>query len=346
MTQVLDTVKKGGSARKRRKSHPVSQWWTKQRVENGLRRFQRDFFPDNEADLPESMNAYQKIIPAEEKLRPTRERIYPTGDAVLYHFDSLLQAWWLLGFNVVSRRDTGRIYDLTPEIETKLRKVYSLPFKSKKRQELGIPSIKDAAHDLNVPPYILKRFARELGLTRTKDLPWSDEEIKILDEQGYKSTAGLARIFRQNGFKRTEVGIELMRARRQSHKASPFFSLGSLARLFGVDGHIVKNWVEKGWLKAEYKETKKNRGEGDRSGDTRIADKDSIYRFVVDHPEAFDLRRVDQLWFLHIVTKGDVGFIKSDRLSARSEGQLIKEPIVHGKKRQAARARGQAEENN
>lgn len=345
MTQIPDSNKKNGSVRQRRKSHPVSQWWTRQRVENGLRRYQRDFFPDNEAELPESVHAYQKVIPAQEKLRPTRERIYPTGDAVLYHFECLLQAWWLLGFNVVSRRETRRIYEITPEIETVLRKVYSLPFKSKKRQDLGIPSIQDAARDLSVPSYTLKKFARELGLTRTKDLPWSEEEIKILDEQGYKSTAGLNRIFRKKGFVRTEVGIELMRARRRSHKASPYFSLNAIARLFGVDGHLVTDWVEKGWLRAEYKETKKNKGDGDGRGDTRVADKNSIYRFVVEHPEAFDLRRVDQLWFLHVITKGDVAFIKSERLSARSEGQLIGEPVEYGKKRQAARTRGQAGEN-
>lgn len=346
MTMKIDSVKPGTAAvRKRRQSHPVSQWWTRRRVENGLRRYQRDFFPDNEADLPESVHAYQKVIPAEEKLRPTRERIYPTGDAVLYHFDCLLQAWWLLGFNVVSRRETTKIHELTPAIETELRKVYSLPFKNKKRQEVGIPSIADAARDLKVPAHTLKKFARELGLTRTKDLPWSEEEIKILDEQGYKSTAGLARIFRQKGFKRTEVAIQLMRARRRSHKASPFFSLSAIARLFGVDGHLVTDWVEKGWLKAEYKETRKNKGD-DHRGDTRVADKDSIYRFVVAHPESFDLRRVDQLWFLHMITRGDVEFIKSERLSARSEGQLVGEPVDHKKKRQAARAHGQAEGKN
>lgn len=342
MSEKPDSVNKVGPVRKRRKSHPVSQWWTRQRVENGLRRYQRDFFPDNEADLPESVHAYQRFVPAEEKLRPSRERIYPPGDAVLYHFDCLLQAWWLLGFVVVSRRDTGRLYELTPAIETELQKIYSLPFKSKKRAELGIPSIQDAARELGVPASTLKKFARELGLTRTKDLPWSEEEIKILDEQGYKSPAALARIFRKEGFVRTEVAIELMRARRRSHKASPFYSLGAIARLFGVDGHLVTDWVDKGWLKAEYKETKKNKGDGDGRGDTRVADKDSIYRFVVEHPEAFDLRRVDQLWFLHVVTRGDVGFIKSERLSARSEGQLVGEPVEHKKKRQAARAHGQA----
>lgn len=344
MTTIPDPVKKGGSVSKRRKSHPVSQWWTRRRVENGLRRYQRDFFPEDEANLPESVHAYQKFIPAEEKLRPTRERIYPTGDAVLYHFECLLQAWWLLGFDVVSRRETRKIHELTPAIETELRKVYSLPFKSKKRQELGVPSIRDAARDTGVPAHTLKKFARELGLTRTKDLPWSEEEIKILDEQGYKSTDALARILRLAGFKRTEVGIQLMRARRRSHKASPFFSLSAIARLFGVDGHLVTDWVEKGWLRAEYKETKKNKGAEMRSGDTRVADKDSIYRFVVEHPESFDLRRVDQLWFLHVITRGDIGFIKSERLSARSEGQLVGEPVDHKKKRQSARARSQAGE--
>lgn len=332
MREIPDSEKKSGSARKLRKSHPVSQWWTRRRVENGLRRYQRDLFPDNEADLPESLNMYLKFIPAGEKLRPTRERIYPPGDAVLYHFESWLQAWWLLGYRVVSRRDTGRIFELTPEIEMTLRRVYSLPFRSKKRLELGIPSIKESARDLGIPPHTLKKFARELGLTRTKDLPWSEEEIKILDEQGYKSTAGLARIFRRAGFKRTEGAIQMMRARRMSHKASPFFSLGAIALLFGVDAHLVTGWAEKGWLRAEYKETKKNK-EGGGRGDTRVAGKDSIYRFIVEHPEAFDLRRVDQLWFLHVITKGEVAFIKSERLSARSEGQLISDPIEHGKKR-------------
>lgn len=317
---------KDSRSSKARKSRTVSSWWTRQRVENGLRRLQRDFFDGRDEALPLTIAAYNGAIPSDDKARQPREKIYPPGEAVLYHFESLTQAWWMLGFTGIAKPEPRKKYFLDERTEILLRETYSLPFKSKAREEKGLRSIQEISDELKMPKHVLIKFAAELGLTRTREASWSEDEVKIIDEQGYKTSASLVNIFRAAGFKRTEVEIQSMRARRMSHKSTPFFSLSAVAVLFGIDVHRVIDWVESGWLKAERKGTRRAAGNQGK-GDTRVTAKDSIFRFIVEHPDAFELRYVDQLWFLHVVTRGEVEFIRSSRLSARSEAQLRANPV-------------------
>lgn len=312
-----------------RKSAKTSVWWVKKRVDNGLHRFKRDFFAANEKDLPTSVAAYAGLIPIDDKRRPSREKLYPPPDAILQQYDSLVQAWWRNGYEVYETRESRRDWNLTPEIETVLRKLYSEPFNTKNRT---LPGVKETAKSMGYPGHVFCRFALELGLTKAKEKSWSEAEIDILDQHGYKSLPTLAGIFRAAGFSRTQTAILLMRQRRGSHKSSPFYSLQALARLFGVDRHKVVGWVEQNWLQAEYRATPDPEAT-DMKGEIRVARKDSIYRFIVEHPEAFELRKVDQLWFLHLVTRGDVAFIKSDRLSSSSQAQLLEQPVACAKRR-------------
>ena len=59
----------------------------------------------------------------------------------------------------------------------------------------------------------------------------------------------------------------------------------------------------------------------------RLIHKDWIYEFIINYPTAFDIRFVDQRWFLHVVTRGAVPLSFSKTPSKRTESQNIEKPI-------------------
>lgn len=301
-------------------------YWTLERVKNGLERFIRDIADGDPENLPANFNAYNEMVGKDELNKNLDKRLYPPAPAVLRHYEAFVHAWWDLGY-LVEVRASSKKYELTPEIEARLREIYSYRFGAKERPK-DLPGPKEYARQLGFPEFVTTKWAQELGLSFTKEPPWSEEELELLDEQGYKTPSVLARIFREHGFKRTPTGIGLMRKRRMSHKASPYFSMNAVSILFGVDAHVVKRWIEENKIKFELKGTKRD-AKTKQNGDTHLIHKDWIYEFIVSYPDSFDIKKVDQMWFLHIVTKGEVPLTLSDPslLGKRAECQQIEQPV-------------------
>lgn len=88
-----------------------ADWWNAERIENGLRRYHRDFFQGDEANLPLRFFSYRKHIPQD--LR--RSRLYPPYLAVLRRYGSLFEAWQSLGFAVRFRPNKNIAADITGE---------------------------------------------------------------------------------------------------------------------------------------------------------------------------------------------------------------------------------------
>jgi len=308
-------------------------WWTPQRVENGLRRFARDFFAGRESELPTTGGKYLKLIPAAERGRRGCNRLYPPADAVLRHHESFAAAWWSIGILVVVRASRHK-YELTPEIEATLRRIYSYGFHEKTRPPDVPAGPRAYARLLGLPGEVVTKWAQELGLARAKEPVWSAREIALLDRYGYLTPVHIGKVLREHGFTRSVTGISLMRKRRMSHKASPYYSVSALSHLFGIDHHAIDRFITFGWMKTTQKGTR--RGAKQR-GDIKLVHKDEIRRFIYEHPMEFELKKVDQMWFLDLVTEGKVKMVEpSKRLSKRSEGQLISAPREWGKKRRAA----------
>jgi hypothetical protein len=300
------------------------EWWTKQRVDNGLERFIRDFADETGSNLPTTFIVYNEMI-GEDKGRSQKDRLYPPAAAILRQYENFVALWWRFGY-LVEVKAKSKKYILTPEIEARLREIYSHRFRANERPA-DLPGPKEYAKQLGMPGFVVTHWAQELGLAHTKEPPWSDEELGLLEKHGYKTPPVIARIFREHGFKRTTTAIQLMRKRRMVNKASPYYSVNALAKLFGVDAHGVKHWIDKGFLKFIMKGTR--REEAPQTGDTRLVHKDWVYEFIVRYPDVFDIKKVDQLWFLHIVTRGEVKLAFSDesKMSKRTEGQTIEAPV-------------------
>jgi hypothetical protein len=90
-------------------------WWTLERVCNGLRRYARDFFEGKEAQLPQRFYSYRNGVPEDIRRIASQHRLYPPYVAILRHFESLLEAWRYLGFEIEYRPNKNIAADIKGE---------------------------------------------------------------------------------------------------------------------------------------------------------------------------------------------------------------------------------------
>jgi hypothetical protein len=294
-----------------------SNYWTKQRVLKMMRRAVREIFESNPDKLTTNNSTWTKLIqPFNVEHHPHRP-LYPSVDAISRTCGGLRLAWKALGYNVTSRQPPSRrrrIY--TPEIDDRIREIYSRPIPLGKNFQGGI-GVKALAQELGWPPHAITQRARDLGIGRVKEKPWTQEEIAALDELAHYTPPTIERKFRELGFSRTEQSIAVMRKRREAHKGGKYFSGHALQMLMGMGDHVVdRKWIKMG-LKFILKGTRRH---GGQNADTRLFHIDEIRRFFIEHPEEIDLLKVDKWFFLEMITAGKIKMIApSTRLSVRAE---------------------------
>jgi hypothetical protein len=189
-----------------------------------------------------------------------------------------------------------RKYVFTNQIDELIRAIYLDRPGAKTR-----PGIRVLANKVGIPHWALKKRARELGLARTKENPWSEPELEILARHAWMSDERIRLKLKAAGYSRTVTGIHL-KLRRMKFKHDPsFYSANGLARALGIDSHAVSRWIRSGHLKAKLRGTA--RGEK-QNGDIYLIREKDVRRFILEHPTEIDLRKVDQLWFLDLVTNG------------------------------------------
>ena len=107
-------------------------------------------------------------------------------------------------------------------------------------------------------------------------------------------------------YTRTVTGIHL-KLKRMRFKCDPsFYSGKGLAQALGIDSHVVTRWIKSGHLRAQFRGTARGEPQG---GDIYLIREKDVRRFILEHPTEIDLRKVDQLWFLDLITNG---FVRSD----------------------------------
>jgi len=172
---------------------------------------------------------------------------------------------------------------------------------------LGTPNAKAKsriyllAKRLGMPHWALKKRARELGLARTKELPWSEQELAILARYAWMSDERIRLKLKAAGYARTVTGIHLKLKRMKFKHDGSFYSAYSLAQALGIDPHAVTRWIKSGHLKAKFRGTARG---PQQNGDSYLIQEKDIRRFIHEHPTDIDLRKVDQLWFLDLLTNG------------------------------------------
>ena len=191
-----------------------------------------------------------------------------------------------------------RKYIFTDQIDQRIREIYQNQPDAKTR-----PGIRLLAKKVGMPHWALKKRARELGLARTKEQPWSEPELEILARCAWMSDERIRLKLKAAGYARTVTGIHLKLKRMRFKEDVSFYSANGLARALGIDNHTVARWIRSGHLKAKHRGTERTKQQG---GDIYLIHEKDIRRFILEHPTDIDLRKVDQLWFLDVITNGMV----------------------------------------
>lgn len=192
------------------------------------------------------------------------------------------------------KKSRPKIWIATPEIDQVIQRLYA--------ERVGrdkIPHLKNYAEKIGWPSWAVKKRGRELGLARTKEAPWSDQEVELLHRYAWMSDERIRLKLKAAGFARTATAIHLKLKRTRAKDGSGFYSATGLAGLFGCDSHCVTSWIRKGYLKAKPRGTERTKVQG---GDTWLILHRDVRQFVADHPLEFDIRKVDQLWFVDMLT--------------------------------------------
>ena len=191
-----------------------------------------------------------------------------------------------------------RKYGFSAQIDQHIREIYLGHPNAKTR-----PGIRHLAEQIGIPHWALKKRARELGLARTKERPWSEPELAILARFAWMSDERIRLKLKAAGYTRTVTGIHL-KLRRMRFKCDPsFYSGKGLAQALGIDAHVVTRWIKSGHLRAQVRGTSRSDQQG---GDIYLIREKDVRRFILEHPTEIDLRKVDQLWFLDMITNGFV----------------------------------------
>ena len=186
-------------------------------------------------------------------------------------------------------------YKWTPAMDDQVRAAYRLHITT--RRSLSIKGT--LARRFGFPAHAIQQRAAKLGLCRVKEKPWTEEELHLLETHAWKSEGRIERIFRAAGFVRSQNAIHVKRNRhfvggRVEHY--PFYSANRLLQLMGIDPHCINAWI-KGGLLAQRQGTAH---EGDR--DFWMIYPEDVRQFLTANPMSFDIRKVDQLWFMDLLT--------------------------------------------
>jgi len=189
-----------------------------------------------------------------------------------------------------------RKYVFTDQIDQLIRELYLSHRDAKTR-----PGIRLLSKKVGMPHWALKKRARELGLARTKELPWSERELEILARYAWMSDERIRLKLKAAGYSRTVTGIHLKLKRMRFKHDGSFYSAYSLAQALGIDPHAVTRWIKSGHLKAKFRGTARG---PQQNGDSYLIQEKDVRRFILEHPTDIDLRKVDQIWFIDLITKG------------------------------------------
>lgn len=121
----------------------------------------------------------------------------------------------------------SRKYVFTPEMDERLRQVYL------QRGRGGRFSIKATlGAEFGFPAHVITKHAVDLGISRTKEKPWSEVELDLLERHSFKTNTVISRIFREAGFSRSATAINNMVKRHVGGRRAqcPYYSKSKLGR--------------------------------------------------------------------------------------------------------------------
>jgi len=190
-----------------------------------------------------------------------------------------------------------RKYVPTPEIDLVIREAY------RKQRQGDRSALKTVSSQLGWTRNAVCKRGAELGVTRTKERPWSAKEEELLEQFGHLAPSGIRRAMAASSSFRSIAAIQAKLTRSRIKQNLNGYSANSLADALGVDVHKVLLWIRRGFLNAERRGTARMESQG---GDIWWISRRAVKRFVLRAPEEIDLARVEKIWFLDLITGGKI----------------------------------------
>ena len=125
--------------------------------------------------------------------------------------------------------------------------------------------------------------------------------MAILSRYAWMSDERIRLNLKAAGYARTVTAVHLKLKRMKFKHDGSFYSANGLAQALGIDSHSVARWIRSGHLKAKLRGTARTE---QQNGDIYLIQEKDVRRFILAHPTDIDLRKVDQLWFLDLITNG------------------------------------------
>ncbi len=160
---------------------------------------------------------------------------------------------------------------------------------------------------LGWPAWAVKRRAAALGLTHppADRRDWTAQEEEFLREHaGSRLTHWIARQL-DRGESSVVLKLKRMKISRRFREG---YTLRELELCFGVDHHSIDRWLREGKLVGRRRGTRRSGagGRGAAPADPWYFTDEDLVRFIRGHPMAFRLDKVDQLWFMDLITSGSL----------------------------------------
>jgi hypothetical protein len=198
-------------------------------------------------------------------------------------------------------RRKNKKYELTIEVIEFLKQNYK-----------GSPRMRGqaagaASEKFHVPRWWVIREAQKLGLgyPMVGRRDWTSQEIVFLETHiGEWCVERLAREMKRS---LNSVVLKIKRLHLSRRYGSGFFTLRDLETGLGADHRQIYKWIEKGWLKVQRDE----RIAGSSGKPFYKISVDTLQEFLWNHPTEFDLKKVDQVWFLALLGLCDPDKLRS-----------------------------------
>jgi predicted DNA-binding transcriptional regulator AlpA len=189
-------------------------------------------------------------------------------------------------------------------IDDEIRRIYSNGSRGGGRETLAA-----FAKRIGYPYCTVQQRAGYLGLSKPYDArhPWSQREEEILRRNAHHSYKEIHRRLKAAGFDRSVIAVQRKTTNAHSKLYVELMSGEQVAQCFGVSSTTVYRWIKNGFLKAQVKDNHEHSHRLPSPQRHYLIHDNSIRDFVRRHPMEFDLRRVDQLWFLNLVFKDRLG---------------------------------------
>jgi hypothetical protein len=184
----------------------------------------------------------------------------------------------LLSLRFLRQRVATKKFHWTEGLDAALKRAYQT---AHGREEL-IQNISLMQRLTAFPRFAIISRAAVLGVARMKQRPWTQSDIQHLRE--LVGTSGRQAIARKLG--RTEYSVKAeLRKLKLSLEFRDGYTRTGLATVLGASAKTVRRWEHLGWL---------------RTVDGRFSE-EAIRRFLIRHPDQYQLSRVDEGWFKGMV---------------------------------------------